>query len=190
MSKDQPVNDGNDNGPDATSGLSGGVAASPESSSIAQTVTDATSLTGNLLLDTDAPIVLNKDGTVRKKPGRKPGQTYTAPAPGVVKAPKSKAEIKSMAVSSETLAKMLINSVVGAMVATVGDEWNFQSKEEAEGILAASTAYIEAKGDGFMTIEVMLGLTLIGYATPRFSVENTRSKLGRFFRSVFRIFKR
>lgn len=137
--------------------------------------------------------VLNKDGSVRKKPGRKPGQKNGMPPPTqvpgtVTNAPissggpaKSPAERRAQRAASEELARAVLATAVGSMVAIVGPEWDFQSQQEADGMKAATAAYIEAKGDGQLSPEAMLLLVVAGYALPRAAHENTRHKFGRFF---------
>jgi hypothetical protein len=71
------------------------------------------------------------------------------------------------------------------MIALVGPEWDFQNQAEADGMKAAVSAYIEAKGDGQLTPEAMLLLVVAGYALPRAAHENTRSKLEGFFSGLW-----
>ena len=140
------------------------------------------------------PAILNRDGSPRKKPGRKPG-TKNAPRPaeiGVVSdapintgsGPKSPMQRKAERASAQELARAILATAVGSMNALVGPEWDFQTQEEADGMKAALAAYIEAKGDGQLSPEAMLLLVVAGYSLPRFAHENTRSKFGGFFGKV------
>jgi hypothetical protein len=158
----------------------------------ASTVNDMSTLLPNISddgfqRDSQGQLVMSADGvTPRKKPGRKKGQTASSigTSPNVAKAPKTAAEKKAMAVSSEQIARHLINTTTSSLAAMIGDEWHFQSQEEADGMRSAVTAYIEAKGDAAFTPDSMMAIVLAGYAMPRFGVENTRSKFKRFFGSI------
>lgn len=150
----------------------------------------------------DGSPILGVNGQPKKKPGRKPGgknapsgaytgtETPTAAAPTA----KTPATRKAQRVASEELARAVLSTSVGAMVALVGPEWDFQSQAEADGMKAATAAYIEAKGDGQLTPEAMLLLVVAGYALPRAAHENTRTKFGAFFSGLLnglrRIFSR
>lgn len=143
------------------------------------------------------PVILNKDGTVRKKPGRKPGQKTATPAPAAdgetatlsPAAPKSPQEKKAVRLGCDQTARAILGTAVGAMRGLVGPEWDFQSQEEADGMRIALAAFIEAKGGGEMSPELALLLVTCGYAGPRFAHENTRSKFGAFFGSAWNAFK-
>lgn len=145
------------------------------------------------------PVILNKDGTVRKKPGRKPGQKSAPaaalssddPAPATLSpaAPKSAQEKKAVRLGCDQTARAILGTTVGAMRELVGPEWDFQSQEEADGMRIALAAFIEAKGGGEMSPELALLLVTCGYAGPRFAHENTRSKFGAFFGGAWNAIK-
>lgn len=143
------------------------------------------------------PVILNKDGTVRKKPGRKPGQKTAMPAPAAdgetatlsPAAPKTTQEKKAVRLGCDQTARAILGTTVGAMRELVGPEWDFQSQEEADGMRIALAAFIEAKGGGEMSPELALLLVTCGYAGPRFAHENTRSKFGAFFGGVWNAIK-
>lgn len=147
----------------------------------------------------DGSPILGANGQPKKKPGRKPGQKSAVftPAPGEVtgatvttgSGPKSPAERKAQRVASEELARAVLSTAVGTMVTLVGPEWDFQSQAEADGMKAATAAYIEAKGDGQISPEAMLLLVTLGYALPRAAHENTRTKFGAFFSGAWNAFK-
>jgi hypothetical protein len=145
--------------------------------------------------------ILNRDGTVRKKPGRKPGQknavhsTTSAtdstgePATLSPATPKTPQEKKAVRLGCDQTARAILGTAVGAMRELVGPEWDFTSQEEADGMRIALAAYIEAKGGGEMSPEVALILVSCGYVGPRFAHENTRTKVGGFFRGAWEAFK-
>ena len=134
--------------------------------------------------------LLSANGTFRRKPGRKPGaKPSTAPGIPATDAPapvaKSPTEKRAARAASDELARAVLATSVGAMIALVGPEWDFQNQAEADGMKAAVSAYIEAKGDGQLTPEAMLLLVVAGYALPRAAHENTRSKLEGFFSGLW-----
>jgi hypothetical protein len=142
-------------------------------------------------------VILNRDGTVRKKPGRKPGQKNATPATGAdpepatlsSATPKTPQEKKAVRLGCDQTARAILGTTVGAMRELVGPEWDFTSQEEADGMRIALAAYIEAKGGGEMSPELALVLVSCGYVGPRFAHENTRTKVGGFFRKAWDGFK-
>jgi hypothetical protein len=162
-------------------------------------------LTSHVETATEAPI-LNKDGTIRKKPGRKPGQKTGMAASEIPNGegaqtatlsptkPKTPQEKKSVRLGCDQTARAILGTTVGAMRELVGPEWDFSSQEEADGMRIALAAFIEAKGGGEMSPELALLLVTCGYAGPRFAHENTRAKIGGFFKSCYNairdVFKR
>lgn len=171
------------------------VAATPPAASISE-------IAGQFQIDLGdgAPsLPVNRDGTPKRKPGRPrkirpedaqelPG-VVSAPAAPAQSAPKTPAARKANRVASDELARAILNLSVGSLSALVGPEWDFQSPEEAQGMKGAVSAYIEAKGDGQLSPEALLLLVVGSYAVPRFGHENTRSKLGAFFKGVFKAVK-
>jgi len=144
--------------------------------------------------------ILNRDGTVRKKPGRKPGQKNAVssapatdqtgePATLAPATPKSPQEKKAVRLGCDQTARAVLGTVVGAMREFVGPEWDFANQEEADGMRIALAAYIEAKGGGEMSPELALILVSTGYAAPRFAHQNTRDKFGRFFGGAWNAIK-
>lgn len=153
-------------------------------------------------LQVDAPpvegAILNRDGTVRKKPGRKPGQkngmkaTEVTPAETATlspKTPQTPAAKKAVRLGCDQTARAILGTAVGAMRELVGPEWDFQSQEEADMMRLALGAYIEAKGGGEMSPEIAMALATSGYAFPRFAHQNTRDKFGAFFGKAWAGFK-
>lgn len=178
-------------------------AAPPVDAATSPEIIPADSVTLSDLLD-NAPtsgktVILNRDGTVRKKPGRKPGQKNavpnasdtSAPAGATLSpaAPKSPQEKKAVRLGCDQTARAILGTTVGAMRELVGPEWDFTSQEEADGMRIALAAFIEAKGGGEMSPEIALILVTCGYAGPRFAHENTRAKVGGFFASAWNGFK-
>jgi hypothetical protein len=135
---------------------------------------------------------MNKDGTPRKKRGRKLGGHNATPFPSAttqaIAAPKQtltpaqKAQVK---LTAEATAKLMLNSAVGVMVQLVGPEWDFQSQEEADAMKQATAAYIEAKGGVNMSPEVCLLLAVSGYSLGRMQHQNTQAKFSAFFGKVW-----
>lgn len=138
----------------------------------------------------DAPYGLRADGSPRRKPGR-PRKT-AAPvvsrgaaqevAPAVSR-PKvrSKAEVKAHQVSSAEISRALFAMYCTTMAKLIGDEWMPHSQDEADGMRASIAAYVESKGEGRLSPEVMLAINLGVYSAARLEHENTRNKLGAFF---------
>jgi len=145
------------------------------------------------LLGNVAPVecpILNKDGTIRKKPGRKPknatvarGETAPESEAATVApvAPKTPQEKKAVRLGCDQTARAILGTVVGVMREAVGEEWDFNSQEEADGMRIALSAYIEAKGGGGMSPELAMVLVSSAYVAPRLKHQNTRDKLGAFF---------
>lgn len=140
--------------------------------------------------------ILNRDGTLRKKPGRKPGQkngtgaaavTDTAtPIPATPATPQTPHAKKAVRLASDQTARAILNTVVGVMCEAVGPEWDFVNQAEADGMRIALAAYVEAKGGGEMSPELAMLLVTSGYALPRMRHENTRTKLANFFGGTFK----
>ena len=99
---------------------------------------------------------------------------------------KTPLEKQAQKVSAEGIAKSFINLGVGAAVSFIGDEWDFESKTEADDMVAAVAGYIEAKGDGRISPEVMLLLVIGSYSVTRFKHKNTQSKFGAFLSGAWR----
>jgi hypothetical protein len=165
------------------------------STSLPETVPQSLTLSG-LIGETEMqaqPTILNKDGSVKKKPGRKPGQknAVTPPVEGEETmqatmsptAPKTPQAKKAVRLGCDQTARAILGTTVGALREFIGPEWDFTSQEEADGMRIALAAYIESKGGGEMSPEVAMLLVSCGYIAPRFKHENTRSKVGGFFKS-------
>ena len=149
--------------------------------------------------DTPPELPVNRDGTPKRKPGRprkiKPEDQQELPGisgpvnPAPQTVPKTPAARKANRVASGELARAILNLSVGSLSALVGPEWDFNSPEEAQGMKGAVSAYIEAKGDGQLSPEVLLALVVASYAMPRFAHENTRAKMGGFFSGLRNVVK-
>lgn len=154
------------------------------------------SLMGNVQT-VEGPI-LNKDGTERKKRGRKSNaeraklaasEPATEPANLTPSTPKTPQEKKAVRLGCDQTARAILGTTVGVMREFVGPEWDFTSQEEADGMRIALAAYIESKGGGEMSPEVALLLVTSGYAAPRFQHQNTRAKFAAFFGSAWSAIK-
>lgn len=156
---------------------------------------------GHAVHDTAAlPLPTNLDGTPKRKRGRprkvQGGEPPAinlgdSPAPVATPAPKrviSPNEKKANRLACDEMARQILNTVVGGMKTAVGPEWEFESAEEAQGMKAALSAYIEYKGGGEMTPDAAMALAALSYTAPRFAHKNTREKFGAFFGSVKRGF--
>lgn len=196
--------DGLDNSdPSKVTGEAVSPAAAPpvDAATSPEIIPEAQGVTLAALVDTgpavSQPVILNKDGTVRKKPGRKPGQKTAAPvAPEAgdtatlsPAAPKSPQEKKAVRLGCEQTARAILGTTVGALREFIGPEWDFQSQEEADGMRIALAAYIESKGGGEMSPEMAMLLVSCGYVAPRFKHENTRTKVGGFFKGAWEAIK-
>lgn len=131
---------------------------------------------------------------VKKKPRGRPRKAETTAQDAQTAtlsptAPKSASEKKAIRMGCDQTARAILGTAVGAMRELVGEEWNFQSQEEADGMRVALAAYLEAKGGGEMSPEMALLLMTSGYVAPRFGHQNTRDKFGAFFGKVGGWFK-
>lgn len=133
------------------------------------------------------PIPSASGSGYRKKRGRKAGTILKNTTPAATKTPLEK---QAQKISSDELARVLLNLSVGGAVAIIGNEWDFTSKDEADGMRAAVSGYIEAKGDGSLSPEGMLAVVIAAYALGRIKHENTRSKIGKMFDYIFSFFKK
>lgn len=167
--------------------VSGSTGATPENASPAATgdapILSSIDLLGDVLQTPDVEIVkFNKDGSVKKKPGRKPGQqNATVSRETIARPAKTAIQKKADLLTAEQTAKMFINMAIGLAVNVIGDEWNFDSQEEADTMKTVVTAYIDAKGNGQLSPETMLAIALVGFSASRMRHENTQAKIGKFF---------
>jgi hypothetical protein len=85
---------------------------------------------------------------------------------------------------------MVLNLTVGGFKLSIGDEWDFQSKEEAEAMKLAVSGYLQTKQGREISPEFALCLAIGAYSLPRLAHENTRKKLGGFFGStLFKVWR-
>lgn len=137
---------------------------------------------------------VNPDGTPKKradgqwasKRGRKPGQTAasvspaaqtSAPAPGGTAPLSAKKAREAGVITNEAAARQTVALVVTALGSTLGDEWNFETPEEADNMRAAVKAYYDANGQVAISPELMLSFQVFAYAAPRSQHPNTKAKL-------------
>ncbi len=132
------------------------------------------------------PIPSASGAGYRKKRGRKAGKATSLQKATI----KTSLEKQAQKVSAETIAKSFINLGVGGAAAFIGDEWNFQNKQEADDMVAAVAGYIEAKSDVNISPEIMLLLVVGSYSMSRLSHENTQTKIGKFFGGAWNMLKK
>ena len=135
-----------------------------------------------------APIPSASGVGFRKKRGRKAGTVTKATLEK--QTPKTPLEKQAQKVSAEGIAKSMINLGIGGAVAFIGDEWDFQSQQEADDMVAAVAGYINVKGGGNLSPEAMLLLVVGAYSLSRFKHKNTQSKFGAFFSGAFGMIKK
>ena len=139
------------------------------------------------------PPPLTIEGAPRRKRGRPRKDVSAQTAPPEIKlgdnaqaAPTQKltpAQKKSVKVSSDAAARQILGVTVGTLVGLIGEEWDFESQAEADNMRAALAAYLEAGGGLDVSPTMALTMAAGGYALPRLKHQNTRQKLGAFFKS-------
>lgn len=140
------------------------------------------------------PERLNKDGSVPKKRGRKPG-SRSAPAPDpepeIEQAP---AEAQSGApaakMSPNQAAKLCANLTINAAVIVFGEEIGAPKDDEPKTLLAAYKDYFDARGGFSVPPEVGLILAVGMYMAPRFMHEKSKPLRERVIGFVKKIFYR
>jgi len=136
---------------------------------------------------------VNPDGTPRKKAdgsfankrGRKPGQTAAvspsaptdATKPPITAPLSAKKAREGGVITNEAAARQTVALVVTALGSTLGEEWNFETPEEADNMRAAVKAYYDAHGQVQISPELMLTFQVFAYAAPRSQHPNTKAKL-------------
>lgn len=137
---------------------------------------------------------LGRDGQPKRKPGRprkiQVDTTHEGLPPSPPPTRKTPQENKASKIASETLASAILNTSIGAAVVFIGDEWQFTSQDEADGMRGALSTYIDAKGGGQVSPETMLLLCVAGFSLSRLQHQNTRSKLSNFLNGIFAKFER
>lgn len=129
--------------------------------------------------------VLNKDGSYRKKRGRKKGSRNSDSD--------STDENTVPVINVDEAAKQSANLFINAGVLIFGDDWAPESKDEAGALKNAFKNYYDAKGVPEIPPEYGLAFALGAYSLNRITKDQTRTKLqkvgiflkekfGRFFR--------
>lgn len=113
-------------------------------------------------------VTLNKDGTPRKKRGRKPGSTNT-PAQIAATTPQLDETIVGTA-------QFTVDAVTGALAMIIGPEWQAE-KDERETLIAQTAHYFRSQNIADVPPGVLLALVCAGYAVKRVQNENTATKL-------------
>jgi hypothetical protein len=113
-------------------------------------------------------VTLNKDGTPRKKRGRKPGQTNT-PAQITQQTP----QIDDVIVGT---AQFTVDAITGALAMMIGPEWQAE-KDERETLIAQTAHYFRTQNISDIPPGVLLAIVCAGYAMKRVQNENTATKL-------------
>lgn len=126
-------------------------------------------------------VPLNRDGTVKRKPGRPSNASRGLPGTPA----KSEPEKRSARISSTEASRAIVNLSNSFLVGALGDEWQFDSQAECDGMREAVAAYVEAKSDGTMSPDALLALVVAGYAAPRVTRPVTRGKIRTFLARVW-----
>lgn len=130
----------------------------------------------------DGVPVLNKDGTYRMRPGRKPKSTGAEMAPDRVVTPQAPAPQAATLAAAGTVtdnkavAMVLVTTVTAMAEKVIGPEW-VAEKDEVKALSDATRKYLDSIGGLEITPGAALCIAVAGYAMPRLAVENTRSKL-------------
>jgi hypothetical protein len=111
----------------------------------------------------------NRDGTYRRKPGRKPQAEVAA-------ANRAKVDYRGMA---DFLSTLLFNSTQSAL----GKEWE-PSQSEREQINKYAALYMESQGYDDIPPGIALCLAVGMYAVPRFAMPETKARLRSFGENV------
>lgn len=137
---------------------------------------------------------LKADGTYALKRGRKAGAATAqapAPAPATAESKPAPLSVKKARdaglVNNKAAARATVKTVVGVLGGVIGPEWDFESPEEADGMVEAVTAYYDANGQVQMSPEAVLLFQVAGYALPRFQHPNTRGKFAVAWDWVLRV---
>lgn len=136
----------------------------------------------------DGAPVLNADGTFRRRPGRKgkaDRQTDVVPdgmADSQAAAPVAPPPIPTQAATltdNRAVALVLVSTVTTLAEKTIGPEWA-AGKDEVKVLSDATRKYLDSIGGVEITPGAALCIAVAGYALPRISHENTRSRLAKF----------
>ena len=130
----------------------------------------------------DGAPVINKDGSYRMRPGRKPKSTgaemapeRVAPAAPTAPTPQNLAAAGTVT-DNKAVALVLVTTVTAMAEKLIGPEWSAE-KDEVKALSDATRKYLDSIGGLEITPGAALCIAVAGYAMPRLAVENTRSKL-------------
>ncbi len=135
-------------------------------------------------------VIYNRDGSVRKKRGRKPGQRPTmqeAQENAPETAPPATAHAASK-MSSRQAANLFTGLTVHSAVILFGQEVGQASDEEGKMLAGAYKDYFDAKGGLDLPPEVGLIFAIGAFYAPRVMHEKSktfREKIGGFFKGLF-----
>lgn len=132
-------------------------------------------------------VVYNRDGSVRKKRGRKPGQKPAAQDAAPESAPLSAAPATSK-MSSRQAANLFTGLTVHSAVIIFGQEVGQASDEEGKMLAGAYKDYFDAKGGLDLPPEVGLIFAIGAFYAPRVMHEKSKSfreKIVGFFKGLF-----
>lgn len=146
------------------------------------------------------PVRLNKDGTIAKKRGRKPGQksaTVSGPVNSVSSLPpvniaeNAVSDNQPQKISTEESARWSANIVFNVGGFVFGDELGKpKDKDEANAMKAAFKNYYDVKGTPNIPPEIGLLLAIGFYAAPRLRHESMSEKVGRWIDGVKGFFRK
>lgn len=146
------------------------------------------------------PVRLNKDGTIAKKRGRKPGQksaTVSGPVNSVSNLPpvnqpeNAASDNQPQKISTEESARWSANIVFNVGGFVFGDELGKpKDKDEANAMKAAFKNYYDVKGTPNIPPEIGLLLAIGFYAAPRLRHESMSEKVGRWIDGVKGFFRK
>lgn len=115
--------------------------------------------------------VMNRDGSFRKKPGRKNPSIsgHAEPRINIPEAPQPD--------QSEMAAKACAALYVQSGMTLFGMEWAPENKEEFQGLEFAFKSYFDAKGAIDIPPGIALALAMSSYAAKRFQQPTTQSRI-------------
>lgn len=139
------------------------------------------------------PVRLNKDGTIAKKRGRKPGQksATVSSLPPVNQPENAPSDNQPQKISTEESARWSANIVFNVGGFVFGDELGKpKDKDEANAMKAAFKNYYDVKGTPNIPPEIGLLLAIGFYAAPRLRHESMSEKVGRWIDGVKGFFRK
>lgn len=114
------------------------------------------------------------DGSYAKKRGRKAGAAGARPLPDTSIADGQETQ---QGISTEEAARQSANTFINGARLLFGDEWEPETKAEAENLKNSFKNYYDARGVPNIPPEFGLVVALSAYSIPRLTKENTQTKL-------------